>query len=56
MGNINSLDPQTYRQIRYYSVIGPSALPPEELDRVSIYNICCKQGSLLWYQFKLVII
>ncbi|CAG9827806.1 unnamed protein product [Diabrotica balteata] len=33
VGNINSLDPQTFRQIRYYSVIGPSALPPEELDR-----------------------
>nr|QGW57578.1 angiotensin converting enzyme [Ophraella communa] len=44
--NINRLDPQTYRQIRYYSVIGPSALPPEELDRynrlindmLAIYN------------------
>uniref|UniRef100_A0A6P7FKT6 Angiotensin-converting enzyme n=1 Tax=Diabrotica virgifera virgifera TaxID=50390 RepID=A0A6P7FKT6_DIAVI len=33
VGNINSLDPQTFRQIKYYSVIGPSALPPEELDR-----------------------
>ncbi|XP_056647590.1 angiotensin-converting enzyme [Diorhabda sublineata] len=31
--NVHKLDPQTYRQIRYYSVIGPSALPPEELDR-----------------------
>lgn len=33
--NLNNIpDTQTYRQIRYYSVIGPAALPPEELDRV----------------------
>ncbi|KAJ8949035.1 hypothetical protein NQ314_008303, partial [Rhamnusium bicolor] len=47
VGNINNIpDSQTYRQIRYYSVIGPAALPPEQLDRynrlindmLSIYN------------------
>lgn len=38
-GNFNNIaDSQTYRQIRYYSVIGPAALPPEELDRVR-FNI-----------------
>lgn len=29
-----NLDPQTYRQIRFYSVVGPAALPPDQLDRV----------------------
>ncbi|KAJ8978210.1 hypothetical protein NQ317_002030, partial [Molorchus minor] len=45
--NINNIpDPMTYRQVRYYSVIGPAALPPEQLDRynrlindmLAIYN------------------
>ncbi|CAG9818310.1 unnamed protein product [Phaedon cochleariae] len=46
VGDSKHIDPQTYRQMRYYAVIGPSALPPEELDRynrlindmLSIYN------------------
>lgn len=29
------LDPETYRQVRFYSVVGPAALPPDQLDRVS---------------------
>ncbi|CAH1131593.1 unnamed protein product [Ceutorhynchus assimilis] len=45
--NINNIpEAQTYRQIRYYSVIGPAALSPDQLDRynrlindmLAIYN------------------
>ncbi|XP_066139070.1 angiotensin-converting enzyme isoform X1 [Euwallacea fornicatus] len=46
-GNLNSIpDARTYRQIRYYSVVGPAALSPDQLDRynrlindmLAIYN------------------
>ncbi|XP_060523449.1 angiotensin-converting enzyme [Cylas formicarius] len=47
VGNVNGIpDPTTYRQIRYYSVVGPAALSPDQLDRynrlindmLAIYN------------------
>lgn len=31
-------DPKLYRQVRLMSIIGPSALPPDQLDRVGFYN------------------
>ncbi|KAL3276702.1 hypothetical protein HHI36_012072 [Cryptolaemus montrouzieri] len=39
-------DPSIYRQLRYYSIVGPAALPPDQLDRynrlindmLSVYN------------------
>lgn len=33
-------DIQTWRQIRLLSMIGPAALPPNELDRVSTFSVC----------------
>lgn len=32
--NANIPDITTYRQIRFMSVVGPAALPPDQLDRV----------------------
>lgn len=29
----------TYREIRFLSVVGPAALPPDQLDRVSIISL-----------------
>ncbi|KAL1491740.1 hypothetical protein ABEB36_012291 [Hypothenemus hampei] len=45
-GNHHIPDARTYRQIRYYSVVGPAALSPDQLDRynrlindmLAIYN------------------
>jgi len=36
--NLNIPDARTYRQIRYYSVVGPAALAPDQLDRVSLFK------------------
>lgn len=38
VGRQRITDPQIWRQLRYMSVIGPSALPPDQLDRVNIYK------------------
>lgn len=32
-------DPQLYRQVNFMSNIGPSALPPDQLDRVKCVNL-----------------
>lgn len=36
--NLNIPDARTYRQIRYYSVVGPAALAPDQLDRVNLFH------------------
>lgn len=47
MDNLEGVpDPILYRQLKYYSIVGPAALPPEKLDRynrlindmLSVYN------------------
>lgn len=32
-------DPRLWRQLRHLSVIGPAALPPDQLDRVSLLEL-----------------
>ena len=49
VGNGNIPDIATYRQIRFMSVVGPAALPAEELDRVSEFlnkSLCSLQDNL----------
>lgn len=39
----NIYDEYLYRQVKLMSTIGPSALPPDQLDRVSTSsNLICK--------------
>lgn len=37
--NLNYPDLNTYRQIRFLSAVGPAALSPDQLDRVSINHL-----------------
>lgn len=39
--NANYPDAMTYRQVRFYSAVGPAALPPDQLDRVSNLTLLC---------------
>lgn len=44
---INYPDLMTYRQIRFLSAVGPAALSPDQLDRVSMQHPLFIRGSTL---------